>query len=146
MHIHKSVVLAALVMASLSGTAAELKTVQLYKSPLCGCCGHYVEYLKENGLEVSVVNTLDTRSIHAKYGVPDPLQSCHTALVNGYVVEGHVPIGAIKKLVNAGRKIKGISLPGMPAGSPGMGPVKPGTLTVFEIPDGDEKPKVFSVE
>ncbi len=146
MLIQKSVVLAALVMASLSGTAAELKTVHLYKSPLCGCCGQYVDYLKGNGLEVSVVNTLDTRSIHAKYGVPDQLQSCHTALVNGYVVEGHVPIGAIKKLVNESRKIKGISLPGMPAGSPGMGPVKPGTLTVFEIPDGDERPKVFSVE
>lgn len=142
----KLVGLVALLVASLSGSAAELKSVRVFKSPMCGCCGQYVEYLKENGLKVAVVNTLDTRSIHAKYAVPDQLQSCHTALVNGYVVEGHVPIGAIKKLVNEGRKIKGISLPGMPAGSPGMGQVTPGTLAVFEIPLGDEKPKVFSVE
>ncbi|MBL0121626.1 MAG: CopG family transcriptional regulator [Betaproteobacteria bacterium] len=146
MLIRKSVVLAALIVASLTGNAAELKTVQVFKSPTCGCCGQYVEYLKKNGLEVSVVNTLDTRFVHAKYGVSNKLQSCHTALINGYVVEGHVPIGAIRKLVSEDRKIKGISLPGMPAGSPGMGPVKPGTLTVYEIPDGDEKPKVFSVE
>ena len=146
MLIQKSVVLAAFMVVSLSGYAAELKTVQVFKSATCGCCGTYVEYLKKNGLEVSVVNVPDMEVVHAKYGVPAALQSCHTALVNGYVVEGHVPIGALKKLVAEGRKIKGISLPGMPADSPGMGQMKPGTLTVFEIPDAGDKAKVFSVE
>ena len=146
MHIRKGVAFAALILISVAGNAAELKTVQVFKSPTCGCCGTYIEYLKKNGLEVSVVNVPDMEVIHAKYGVPATLQSCHTALVNEYVVEGHVPIGALKKLVGEGRKIKGISLPGMPPDSPGMGQMKPGTLTVFEIPDADQKPKVFSVE
>ena len=146
MHIRKGVAFAALILISIAGNAAELKTVQVFKSATCGCCGQYVEYLKKNGLEVSVVNVPDMEVVHAKYGVPAALQSCHTALVNGYVVEGHVPIGALKKLVAEGRKIKGISLPGMPADSPGMGQMKPGTLTVFEIPDAGDKAKVFSVE
>lgn len=146
MLIRKPVVLAALLVASLAGNAAELTSVQVYKSPTCGCCGKYIEYLKQNGIAVSVINVPNMRFVHAKYGVPPTLQSCHTSLVNEYVVEGHVPVGAIKKLVGEGRKIKGIALPGMPAASPGMGPLKPGTLTVYEIPDGDEKPKVFSVE
>ena len=146
MFIRKSVVLAALIVASVSGNAAELKTVQVYKSPTCGCCGKYIEYLKQNGIAVSVIDVPDMRLVHAKYGVPPTLQSCHTSLVNNYVVEGHVPVGALEKLVGEGRKIRGIALPDMPAGSPGMGPMTPGTLTVYEIPDGDEKPKVFSVE
>jgi len=146
MRIRNIAVLAALFLASFAGRAAELKSVQVYKSPTCGCCETYIEYLKQNGVVVHVVNVPDMAAVKTKYGVPQTLQSCHTSLVNDYVVEGHVPIGALKKLVSEGRKIKGIALPGMPPGSPGMGPMKPGTLTVYEIPKVGETPKVFSVE
>lgn len=146
MRIRNLAVFAALVLASIAGNAAELKSVQVYKSPTCGCCEKYMEYLRQNGVEVSVVNVPDMAPVKAKYGIPEALQSCHTSLVNDYVVEGHVPVGALKKLLAEGRKIKGIALPGMPPGSPGMGPMKPGTLTVYEIPNTGETPKVFSVE
>lgn len=136
----------ALSLASALASAAELKSVQVYKSPSCGCCGTYIEYLKQNGVAVSVIDVADMATVKTKYGVPLALQSCHTALVNGYVVEGHVPIGALRKLVAGSMKIKGIALPGMPPGSPGMGPMTPGTLTVYEIPKAGETPKVFSVE
>ena len=146
MHIRNLAVFAALVLASVADNAAELKSVQVYKSPTCGCCEKYIEYLRQNGVGVSVVNVPDMASVKAKYRIPEALQSCHTSLVNDYVVEGHVPVGALKKLLAKGRKIKGIALPGMPPGAPGMGPMKPGTLTVYEIPNAGETPKVFSVE
>ena len=146
MLIRTGVAFAALILIGVAGNAAELKTVQVFKSPTCGCCTKYIEYLQQNGIEVSVVSVTDMAVVHEKYGVPPTLQSCHTALVNNYVVEGHVPVAALKKLVGEHRKIKGIALPGMPPGSPGMGPMVPGTLTVYEIPDAGDKAKIFSVE
>ena len=146
MKIQTLILAGALSLANVGAFAGVLKSVEVYKSPTCGCCGTYIEYLKQNGVAVSVIEVADMDAVKVKYGVPLTLQSCHTALVNGYVVEGHVPIGALKKLVAEGRKIKGIALPGMPPGSPGMGPMTPGTLTVYEIPKAGETAKVFSVE
>jgi hypothetical protein len=141
-------VFAIAVLALVSGIslAASLGPVQVYKDPMCGCCGKYIDYLRQEGVKVEVVSVADMSQIKVKYGVPPQLQSCHTSVANGYVIEGHVPVAAMRKLVNEGRSIKGIALPGMPAGSPGMGPVKPGTLTIYEIPDAGQTPKVFSVE
>lgn len=119
--------------------------VTLYKSPNCGCCVKYVEYLKANGFAVKAYDQVDMDGIKKRYGVTR-VASCHTALVNGYVVEGHVPVGAIRKLLKERPAIAGISVPGMPMNSPGMGEMKKGTLTVFAIPRGTEKPSVFSVE
>jgi hypothetical protein len=135
-----------MMLAAAFGYAADLKLVQVYKSPTCACCEKYIEYLKQNGVEVVVITVPDLGVIKAKYDVPPALQSCHTSLVNEYVVEGHVPIGSLKKLLAEGRNIKGIALPGMPPGAPGMGPMKAGTLTVYEIPKAGETPRVFSVE
>ena len=146
MNARKLLSIAVLALTSALSYAASLGTVQVYKDPMCGCCGKYVEYLREEGINVEVISVPDMTAIKAKYGVPQKLQSCHTSLVNGYVIEGHVPVGALKKLVGEARPIKGIALPGMPAGSPGMGPVKPGTLTIYEIPDAGQASKVFSVE
>ena len=146
MKIRTLILVGALSLANAVASAAELKSVEVYKSPTCGCCGTYIEYLKQNGVAVSVIDVPDMAVVKTKYGVPLEMQSCHTALANGYVIEGHVPIGALRKLVAQGRKIKGIALPGMPPGSPGMGPMTPGTLTVYEIPKAGETPKVFSVE
>jgi hypothetical protein len=136
----------ALALASAIGHAATLGTVQVYKDPMCGCCTMYIDYLKQEGVKVEIVSVADMAAIKAKYGVPPQMQSCHTSVANGYVIEGHVPVGALKKLVSEGRPIKGIALPGMPASAPGMGAFKPGTLTVYEIPDAGQTPKVFSVE
>lgn len=119
--------------------------VTLYKSPACGCCEKYVEYLKQNGFTVKAYDRGDMDSIKKRYGVTR-VAACHTALVNGYVVEGHVPVGAIHKLLREKPAIAGISVPGMPLNSPGMGEMKRGTLTVYRIPKAGEAPTVFSVE
>lgn len=119
--------------------------VTLYKSPNCGCCVKYVDYLKANGFAVKAYDQGDMDGIKKRYGVTR-VASCHTALVGGYVVEGHVPVGAIRKLLKEKPAIPGISVPGMPGNSPGMGEMKKGTLAVYTIPKEGETPKVFSVE
>lgn len=98
--------------------------ITVYKSPTCGCCGEYVTYLKQQGAEVEVIVTEKVGEIKSKYKVPQMLESCHTSIVGGYVVEGHVPAEAIKKLLDEKPAIAGITLPEMPAGSPGMGGTK----------------------
>jgi hypothetical protein len=116
----------------------------LYKNPQCGCCEGYADYLRENGFEVTVKPTHDLPLLHRQHGVPEPLVGCHTTLVDGYVVEGHVPIGPLLRMLTERPAIKGISLPGMPAGSPGMFGEKAGPFTIFEIGDGPAK--VYAVE
>lgn len=133
----------ALLMSSFTAFAGP--AVTLYKSPSCGCCVKYVDYLKANGFAVKAYDRGDMDGIKRRYGVTR-VASCHTALVSGYVVEGHVPVGAIHKLLRDKPAIAGISVPGMPLNSPGMGEMKKGTLTVYTIPKAEETPKVFSVE
>ena len=107
------------VAASLA-PGASAPQVNVYKTRTCGCCGKWVEHLKANGFEVNVQEVPSTAEYRQKYGVPDNLQSCHTATVNGYVVEGHVPAREIHRLLKSRPKAKGLAVPGMPAGSPGM--------------------------
>lgn len=135
----------ALVLSLNSAVAMASPAVTLYKSPTCGCCEKYVEYLRQNGFQVTAIDQGDMDSIKKRYGVAR-VASCHTALINGYVVEGHVPVSAIKKLLKEKPAIVGISAPGMPMNSPGMGEMKKGTLTIYRIPKADETLKVFSVE
>lgn len=132
-----------LILNSAAALAGQAFTV--YKSPTCGCCEKYVSYLRENGFAVKAVDQNDMDSVKKRYGVTR-VASCHTALVNGYVVEGHVPVSAINKLLKEKPAIVGISAPGMPMNSPGMGEMKKGTLTVYHIPKAGEAPTVFSVE
>jgi hypothetical protein len=94
--------------------------MQVYKTPTCGCCGKWVEHVRAAGFDVSVTEVPDTTEYRRKAGVPDDLQSCHTAVVNGYAVEGHVPAADIQRLVASRSKAKGLAVPGMPMGSPGM--------------------------
>ena len=110
--------------------AAELATV--YRSPSCGCCEAWVAYLKTNGFDATVISTDDLGGVKAKMHVPADMQSCHTALIGGYVVEGHVPVEAIAKLLAEKPQVTGIAVPGMPGGSPGMsGPKEPFTVYAF---------------
>ncbi len=128
-----------------SAVALAGPAVTLYKSPTCGCCEKYVDYLRQNGFVVNAIDQNDMNSIKKRYGVTR-VASCHTALINGYVVEGHVPVAAINKMLKNKPAIIGISAPGMPVNSPGMGEMKKGTLTIYRIPKADEAPRVFSVE
>jgi hypothetical protein len=104
----------------LVGTAANAAALTVYKSASCGCCGKWVEHVQKHGFTVKVVNVDDVRAVKTKAGIPDKLASCHTSLVGGYVVEGHVPAADIKKLLAQKPKAKGIAVAGMPMGAPGM--------------------------
>lgn len=119
--------------------------VTVYKSPTCGCCDKYVDYLRDNGFAVKAVNETDMSAIKKRYGMSH-VASCHTSLVGGYAIEGHVPVGAIRKLLREKPAIAGISAPGMPENSPGMGEMKKGTLTIYAVPKDGKEPYVFSVE
>lgn len=110
---------ALLVMAGVPIQAADL-TVQVYKTPTCGCCGNWVEHMRTNGFKVEVTEVPDTAEYRRKYGVPEELRSCHTAVVDGYALEGHVPADDVQKLLKTRPKARGIAVPGMPMGSPGM--------------------------
>lgn len=92
----------------------------VYKSSTCGCCSKWVEHMQANGFEVKALNVDDVDKVKKAQGVPDSAASCHTALVNGYVVEGHVPADAVLKMLKEKPAIAGIAVPGMPMGSPGM--------------------------
>jgi hypothetical protein len=116
----------------------------LFKNPECGCCESYAEYLRRNGFTVIVKPTHDLPLIRRQYNVPANLEGCHTMLLDGYVVEGHVPVATINRLLTGRPKIRGISLPGMPLGSPGMSGPKREPFTIYEIGDGPRR--VYAVE
>jgi hypothetical protein len=126
-----------------SPARAEPVAATLYKNPQCGCCEEYAKYLRQHGFRVTVKATHEMSLISRQNGVPEKLAGCHTMLIGGYVVEGHVPVGAINKMLSEKPAIKGISLPGMPEGSPGMTGVKSEPFTIYEI---SEEAKVFVVE
>ncbi|MGQ0579400.1 MAG: DUF411 domain-containing protein [Betaproteobacteria bacterium] len=106
--------------------------ITVYKSPSCGCCVKWVEYLQKEGFEVKVINRDDLTSIKQREGVPAAMSSCHTALVDGYVIEGHVPAQAIRKLLKERPDTRGLAVPGMPSNSPGMGEMD-GKLKTFTL-------------
>jgi hypothetical protein len=117
----------------------------VYKDPNCGCCGDYAKVLEREGFKVRVKETTALDSLRRMAGVPDKLASCHTITIGKYVVEGHVPVAAVKKLLAEKPDIRGIALPGMPQGSPGMTGAKEGPFVVYEIGSTAE-PKVFMTE
>ena len=111
--------------------------VEVYKSPTCGCCGKWAEHLRNDGFAVNVHAIPDIDAFRVRTGVPAALASCHTALVGGYVVEGHVPPADIRKLLTERPKALGLAVPGMPAISPGMdAPHGPGYEVLLFQTDG----------
>jgi len=107
-----------------AGLAACAKTPSadnvVYKTPTCGCCAAWVEHVKRAGIEIRVVNLPDISAERARLGAPADLASCHIALIDGYVIEGHVPVDAVKELISTRPDAIGLFVPGMPIGSPGM--------------------------
>jgi hypothetical protein len=134
--------LAALVLAMQLPVLAAAIPVKLYKNPSCFCCDLYAKHLEENGFKVELINTTDMASIKQKYGIPAKLEGCHTAIVEGYVVEGLVPAKFVQQMLKEHRAIKGVSLPGMPVGAPGMPGAKPKPLNVYTL-DASPSPTVF---
>jgi hypothetical protein len=92
----------------------------VYKSPTCGCCGKWITHMEENGFKVNPIDVIEMNIVKAKYGIHRNLASCHTAVVDGYFVEGHVPADDVKRLLSEKPDVLGLSVPGMPVGSPGM--------------------------
>ncbi len=121
MNISKTLLAIGLLVINM-GVSAESKPIDIvvYRSPTCTCCGKWLEHLKENNFNVEDIVTNDVQAVKDKYGVTREMASCHTAIVDGYVVEGHVPADDIKKLLKTKPKIAGIAVPGMVNGSPGM--------------------------
>jgi len=95
-------------------------TVDVWKSPTCGCCASWIVHLRANGFQVVVHDTGDLAGVMAARGVPAALASCHTGTVGGYVIEGHVPADLIQRMLREHPAIRGLAVPGMPASSPGM--------------------------
>jgi hypothetical protein len=112
--------LAAALVLTLSLQAAVKPKMSVFKTSTCGCCGKWVEHMKTAGFDVQVTDVPSTAEYRRKYGVPENLLSCHTAVVNGYAIEGHVPADDVKRLLKTRPKAKGLAVPGMPIGSPGM--------------------------
>ena len=100
--------------------APALPKITMYRNPSCGCCLGWAEAARKAGFTVAVSETDDIMAVKSRLGVPAEVTSCHTSVAAGYVIEGHVPLDAVKKLLRSKPKIKGIGVAGMPAGSPGM--------------------------
>ena len=112
-------------------------TVEVFKTPTCGCCNEYVLFLEEEQFEIKQTNMTSMGSIKTKYNIPGEMQSCHTGVVGKYFIEGHVPIEAINKLLKEQPDIDGIALPGMPMGTPGMPGDKEALYVIYQLIDGE---------
>ncbi|MFC3003897.1 DUF411 domain-containing protein [Falsiroseomonas tokyonensis] len=135
------------VRAAAAQPPAASREATLYKNPQCDCCEGYAAYLRENGYEVRVLPSHDLALISRQQQVPPTLEGCHITMVDGYTVVGHVPIGPVNRLLAERPDIRGISLPGMPMGSPGMGGPKAAPFTIYTIPrDPAAEPAVYAVE
>ena len=106
-------------LLSTSASADDLK-ISVYKSPTCGCCSKWVSHLQQNGFEVETTDLNDLRVIKSMSGIKPEQASCHTAKIGDYVIEGHVPAEDIKRLLSERPQARGLAVPGMPKGSPGM--------------------------
>ena len=110
------------IASELSGDAvlSANPTITVYRSPSCGCCGKWIDHLREHGFQVDEQVTEDMDTIKQQYGIPEEMASCHTAIANGYAIEGHVPAADVQRLLTEQPAVAGIAVPGMPMGSPGM--------------------------
>jgi hypothetical protein len=135
--------LCAIPPAFASRLSAASPQLTVYKTKTCGCCGNWVQLMKTSGFDVKVEDVDDTTPYRHKYGVPENLASCHTAVVDGYAIEGHVPAADIQRLLKTRpAKAKGLAVPGMVMGSPGMEGPKSDPYAVILF-DADGKTSVF---
>lgn len=118
----------------LSPQASEANTVMVvYKDPNCGCCADWIDHIQAAGIEVDVRDTSEMNQVKLQHGVSRGLSSCHTALIDGYVVEGHVPAEDVLRMLQERPQIKGLAVPGMPIGSPGMEQGDPADYDAYDV-------------
>ena len=141
----RQIVIVALLFGSSVGVAfSSEESIAVWKSPTCGCCQKWVDYLSDNGFDVVTHDVEDVTPYKRHLGVTNPkLYSCHTALIDGYVIEGHVPVSDIRRLLRERPKVVGLTAPGMPQMSPGMHSVEPKDYDVLQF-DKRQQLSVFS--
>jgi hypothetical protein len=133
-----------LMMTAATGAhAAAMPAVEVHKNPWCGCCGAWASALRQTGYKVTLKDSDDLLPLKKSLGIPDDLQGCHTALVEGYFLEGHVPLDAIARLLAERPAIAGLAVPGMPKGSLGMGSDPDASYDVFVV-TSDGRSAVFA--
>ncbi|WP_137297549.1 DUF411 domain-containing protein [Psychromonas sp. SP041] len=120
-----------LLIVSFFSTAAVATELTVYKSPFCGCCTAWAEQMKDAGFKIIIVEQNNNNEINKKLGVTPELVSCHTAVIEGYTIEGHVPVQDIKRLLRDKPSVAGLAVPGMPASSPGMD--VPGNTDSYQV-------------
>jgi hypothetical protein len=141
----RQIVIVALLFGASVGVAfSSEESIAVWKSPTCGCCQKWVDYLSDNGFDVVTHDVEDVTPYKRHFGVTNPkLYSCHTALIDGYVIEGHVPASDIRRLLRERPKVVGLTAPGMPQMSPGMHSVEPKDYDVLQF-DKRQQLSVFS--
>ena len=128
-------------VAAVTPRAQVATPITVYKTPTCGCCGKWVDHMRANGFNPTVNDLPNLTAIKQTTGVPANLQSCHTSVIQGYAIEGHVPADVVRQLLKEKPQVAGIAVPGMPLGSPGMeqGPQKDKYNVVAFGKDGSQK-------
>lgn len=140
---YRLTVLAAMIATPVPALAATIEAV-MYKNPQCSCCEAYAAYLEQNGFKVDIKPVNNLSQISSDAGVPADLEGCHTIMVDGYVIDGLVPVEIVKKVLAERPAIAGITLPGMPTGAPGMGGDKAGPFTVYAFTKNGKAPTVYA--
>lgn len=136
--------LAAYLTLAPGGATQAAAVIEVHQDPSCGCCSAWVEHLQAEGFEVRQHKTQDLRSVKIEHGVTPELASCHTALVEGYVIEGHVPAADIQRLLEEKPDVAGLTVPGMPHGSPGMETGRHDDYAVLSWHRDERAPSIFS--
>ncbi|ANL36872.1 DUF411 domain-containing protein [Rhizobium phaseoli] len=126
------------------GALAVMTRMTIYKDPACGCCHEWSRAMAAAGFSVDARDTDDLAAIKARFGVPANLEGCHTAVIEEYYLEGHVPLASVQQLLQERPPLRGLAVPGMPPGSLGMGEDWRASYDVYAIPSGDEAPYVFA--
>jgi len=135
-------IFAATLFLSVPATADHMPTATVYKHPQCGCCTGYADHLEAAGYHVKVKSTEDIDQVKRLLGVHPELESCHSTVIGNYVIEGHVPLEDLDRFLKEKPKVRGISLPGMPTGTPGMPGPRDEKLVIYTL---EEQPKVWAV-
>jgi len=137
----KTLIISIVIISSFCLSVSANQSVEVFKTPSCGCCDGYVLFLEEENFKVKQTNMRSLYSIKKRHNIPLEMQSCHTTILGKYFIEGHVPLEAINKLLKEQPDIDGIALPGMPTGTPGMPGEKEEPFVIYQLIDG--KSSVF---
>lgn len=141
----RTILLTAVLSGAMFSSSAHADSImQVYKSEYCGCCNDWITHVESAGIKVEAVNIDDIYGKKAELGLPQELASCHTGVIDGYLIEGHVPADDILRLLKEKPVIKGLSVPGMPHGSPGMETGRLDHYRVFAFDQSGQAPEVWS--